>query len=75
MSKQVSKPQLPLDTKLKLIAIHKETFVESSKIITYDEYLKLKRNINFYYKAVQLIQNKYKLATYIEKKIKFKKHC
>jgi len=55
MSKQVSKPQLPLDTKLKLIAIHKETFVESSKIITYDEYLKLKRNINFYYKAVQLI--------------------
>jgi hypothetical protein len=46
---------LPFDTQLKLIAIHKETFEESSKIITYDEYLKLKRNRNFYYKAVQVI--------------------
>lgn len=55
MTKQISKPQLSLDTKLKLIAIHKETFVESSKIITYKEYLKLKRNPNFYYKAVQVI--------------------
>jgi len=55
MSKQVNKPQLPLDTKLKLIAIHKETFEESEKIITYDEYLKLKRNINYYYKGVQVV--------------------
>ena len=46
---------LPLDTKLKLIQIHKETFEESEKMITYDEYLKLKRNRNFYYKAVQVI--------------------
>mgnify|MGYP003439760521 CR=1 FL=1 len=29
---------LPLDTKLKLIAIHKETFEESSKIITYNDF-------------------------------------
>jgi hypothetical protein len=46
--------ELPLDTKLKLIAIHKETFFESSKIITYDEWINFKKNKNYYYKAVQL---------------------
>lgn len=39
MSKQVNKPQLPLDTKLKLIKIHKETFEEIYKTITYEEWI------------------------------------
>lgn len=46
--------ELPLDTQLKLIAIHKETFVESTKIITYDEWINFKKNKNYYYKAVQI---------------------
>jgi hypothetical protein len=42
------------NTKLKLIAIHKETFEEFIKEITFYEYQTLKKNKNYYYKAVQL---------------------
>lgn len=54
MSKQVSKPQLPLDTKLKLIAIHKETNQEFTKEITYHEWQTMSKNKNYYYKALQV---------------------
>lgn len=54
MSKQQVKPQLPLDTKLKLIAIHKVTFKEHYKQITYEEWLNFQKDKNFYYRAVQL---------------------
>jgi hypothetical protein len=54
MSKQVSRPQLSLDTKLKLIAIHKETFEESSKIITYEELINFKKDKNYYYRTIQI---------------------
>jgi hypothetical protein len=51
-----NKPSFALDpnTKLKLIAIHKETSEEFIKEITFHEYQTLKRNKNYYYKAVQL---------------------
>ena len=55
MSKQVSKPQLPLDTKLKLIQIHKETFEEIYKIITYEEWINFKKNKNYYYRTIQIV--------------------
>jgi len=42
------------ETKLKLIKIHKVTFEETSEITTYNEYQTLKRNSNYYYKAVQM---------------------
>jgi hypothetical protein len=42
------------NTKLKLIAIHKETFEEFIKEITFYEYQTLNKNKNYYYKAVQL---------------------
>ena len=45
---------LPPETKLKLIAIHKETFEEFTKIITYQEWKELKRNRNYYYKSVKV---------------------
>lgn len=46
---------LPLDTKLKLIQIHKETFEEIYKIITYEEWINFKKNKNYYYRVVQVI--------------------
>ena len=55
MSKQVSKPQLPLDTKLKLIAIHKETFKETYTTITYEEWINFKKDKNYYYRTIQVI--------------------
>jgi len=50
------KPTTALDpnTKLKLIAIHKVTSEEFIKETTYHEYQTLKRNSNYYYKAVQI---------------------
>jgi hypothetical protein len=42
------------NTKLKLIAIHKETSEEFIKEITFHEYQTLKKNKNYYYKAVQI---------------------
>ena len=51
-----TKPPYALDpnTKLKLIAIHKTTSEEFTKEITFHEYQTLKRNKNYYYKAVQV---------------------
>jgi hypothetical protein len=46
---------LPMETKLKLIKIDKVTFEESFELITFHEYQTLKRNKNYYYKAVQVI--------------------
>ncbi len=45
---------LDSETKLKLIAIHKQTFKEHEKIITYHEWKNLKKNFNYYYKCVSL---------------------
>jgi hypothetical protein len=44
-----------METKLKLIKIDKVTFEESFELITFHEYQTLKRNKNYYYKAVQVI--------------------
>jgi len=52
-SKQIQ--LLAPETKLKLTTIHKVTFEETSEITTYHEYQTLKRNSNYYYKAVQII--------------------
>ena len=49
-----NKIQIHADTKLKLIAIDKKTFEEHTKEITYSEWLNLKKNNKFYYKAVQI---------------------
>ena len=45
---------LPLDTKLKLIAIHKETFEEIYTTITYEEWINFKKNKNYYYRTIQI---------------------
>ena len=42
------------NTKLKLIAIHKETSEEFTKEITFYQYQTLNKNKNYYYKAVQI---------------------
>lgn len=41
------------DTKLTLVAIHKETCKEYKKIITFKEWNELKKNSNYYYKTYQ----------------------
>lgn len=46
---------LPIDTKLKLIAIHKETFEETYTNITYEEWINFKKDKNYYYRVVQVI--------------------
>ena len=50
-----NKITLPLDTKLKLIAIHKETFDETYTTITYQDWINFKKNRNYYYRAIQII--------------------
>lgn len=47
--------ELPPETKLKLIAIHKQTFEETYTTITYEEWINFKKNRNYYYRAVQVI--------------------
>jgi len=42
------------DVKLKVIAIHKQTFKETEMIMTYVEWINLDKSSKFYYKAVQL---------------------
>lgn len=45
---------LPMDEPLRLIAIHKQTFEEFEKTITYKEWKSFKKNKDYYYKAVQI---------------------
>lgn len=45
---------LSADVKLKVIAIHKETLKEFEKIMTYVEWMSLKKDSKYNYKAVQL---------------------
>lgn len=54
MSKQLNKHQLPFDTKLKLIQIHKETFEEIYTTITYQEWVNYKKDRKYYYRVVQV---------------------
>ena len=42
------------DAKLKIIAIHKQTFEEHETIMSYSDYNIMYRNPKFYYKAIAL---------------------
>ena len=51
-----TKQQYGLDpnTPLKLIAIHKQTFKEFEKEISYGEWINFERNKNYYYRTVKI---------------------
>ena len=40
------------DAKIKVIATNRKTFEEQEKIMTYIEYVNMKRSYKFYYKAL-----------------------
>ena len=54
MAKSKAVYQIPLETKLKLIEIHKATGETFEKIITYGEWINFKKNNNYYYKTAQI---------------------
>jgi hypothetical protein len=45
---------LSADVQLRIIAIHKETLKEFEKIMTYAEWMALKKDNRYNYKAVQI---------------------
>jgi len=42
------------ETKLRLVATHKQTFTTFEKLITFKEWKELKKNSNYYYLTYQL---------------------
>lgn len=42
------------DTKLRLVAIHKETFVTFEKEITYKDWVTFQKHYNYYYNTYQI---------------------
>ena len=46
--------KLPPETKLRLIATHKQNFTTFEKIITFAEWIKIKKNFNYYYLTYQI---------------------
>lgn len=49
------KHQLPDNTQLKMVAVHKQTLQRFDKIVTVAEWYSLKKKKEFYYYAYQLI--------------------
>lgn len=44
---------LPLNTKLKLVAVHKVTLIPFEKIILYSEWIEFKKHKDYYYYTYQ----------------------
>jgi len=42
------------DTKLKLVATHKKTFITFEKIISYSQWVTFKKNFEYYYLTYQI---------------------
>jgi len=52
--KQINQISLPLNTQLKLVAVHKETMLSFEKIILYSEWIEFKKHKDYHYYTYQI---------------------